>query len=74
MKRTLLSIKTRAITSLVILLMTLPIWGNDGDTFTEETVEGVVLTYTVISESEKTCMVGEKYYPPVPTAPARRTH
>ena len=54
--------------------MTLPIWGNDGDTFTEETVEGVVLTYTVISESEKTCMVGEKYYPVVPTAPARRTH
>ena len=74
MKRTLLSIKTRAITSLVILLMTLPIWGNDGDTFTEETVEGVMLTYTIISESEKTCMVGEKYYPPVPTAPARRTH
>ena len=74
MKRTLLSIKTRAITSLVILLMALPIWGNDGDTFTEETVEGVMLTYTIISESEKTCMVGEKYYPEVPTAPTRRIH
>ena len=32
----------------------------DGDTFTEKTVEGVLLKYTIISESEKTCMVGEK--------------
>ena len=67
MKRTLLSIKTRAITSLVILMITLPMWGNDGDTFTAETVEGVMLTYTVISESDKTCMVGEEYYPAEPT-------
>ena len=74
MKRTLLSIKTRAITSLVILLMTLPMWGNDGDTFTKETVEGVLLKYTIISESEKTCMVGDKYYPEVPTARATGIH
>ena len=47
MKRTLL-FRTRTITSLVVLLMTLPVWGNDGDTFTEETVEGVMLTYTII--------------------------
>ena len=65
MKRTLL-FRTRTITSLVVLLMTLPVWGNDGDTFTEETVEGVMLTYTIISEAEKTCMVGEKYHWPVP--------
>ena len=46
--------------------MTLPVWGDDGDTFTAETVEGVMLTYTVISESEKTCMVGEVFIRPVP--------
>ena len=68
MKRTFLFFKTRTITSLVVLLMTLPVWGDDGDTFTEETVEGVMLTYTVISESEKTCMVGEEYNWPVPCA------
>ena len=71
MKRTLL-FRTRTITSLVVLLMTLPVWGNDGDTFTEETVEGVMLTYTIISEAEKTCMVGEKYHWPVPGARANR--
>ena len=45
---------------------------NDGDTFSEETVEGVLLNYTIISESEKTCMVGYKQYPEVPTARDRR--
>jgi hypothetical protein len=73
MKRTLF-IKTRTITSLVVLLMTLPVWGNDGDTFTEDTVEGVMLTYTIISEEEKTCMVGEKYNWPVSYARANRVH
>ena len=73
MKRTLFNI-TRTITSLVVLLMTLPVWGNDGDTFTEKTVEGVNLTYTIISEAEKTCMVGEKYNWPIPTARANRVH
>jgi len=73
MKRALFN-KTRTITSLVVLLMTLPVWGNDGDTFTEMTVEGVKLTYTIISEAEKTCMVGEKYSWEVPTARASRVH
>ena len=73
MKRTLLNM-TRTITSLVVLLMTLPMWGNDGDTFTVETVEGVTLTYTIISEAEKTCMVGEKIYWEEPTARANRVH
>ena len=45
---------------------------NDGDTFSEETVEGVLLKYTIISESEKTCMVGEKYNPAFPTVRVRR--
>ena len=40
--------------------------------FTVETEEGVMLTYTVISESEKTCMVGEEYHWAVPTARANR--
>ena len=74
MRRTLFFVKTRTIFSLVVLLMTLPILGNDGDTFTEETVEGILLTYTIISEAEKTCMVGEKYNWPVPTARARSIH
>jgi hypothetical protein len=45
---------------------------DDGDTFSEETVEGALLKYTIISESEKTCMVGETYYPDVPGARVRR--
>ena len=54
------------------ILMLLPMLASadDGDTFSEETVEGVLLKYTVINESEKTCMVGDKYYPPIPTARA----
>ena len=69
MKHTSLLNKTRAIASFVVLLMTLPVWGTDGDTFTAETVEGALLTYTVISESEKTCMVGAEYveYPTLMT-------
>ena len=31
---------------------------QDGDIITEETVEGVLLKYLIISESEKTCQVG----------------
>ena len=59
---------------LLSILMLLPMLASadDGDTFSEETVEGVTLTYTVISESEKTCMVGDKYYPAIPTARAAR--
>ena len=58
--------------TLLFILAFLPMLASadDGDTFTEETVEGVTLTYTVISESEKTCMVGDKYYLPIPTTRA----
>ena len=31
---------------------------NDGDIFTAETVEGIMLKYRVISEADKTCQVG----------------
>ena len=60
--------------TLLFILAFLPMLASadDGDTFTEETVEGVTLTYTVISESEKTCMVGEEYEWPIPTTRAYR--
>ena len=57
----------------LFILMLLPMLASaeDGDTFSEETVEGVLLKYTIISESEKTCMVGDRYYSPEPTARVR---
>jgi hypothetical protein len=56
----------------ILMLTPMLASANDGDTFSEETVEGVLLNYTIISESEKTCMVGYKQYPEVPTAQDRR--
>ena len=56
----------------VLMLSPMLASANDDDTFNEETVEGVLLKYTIISESEKTCMVGNKYYPEVPTARVHR--
>ena len=56
----------------ILMLSPMLASANDGDTFSEETVEGVLLKYTIISESEKTCMVGTKYYPAVPAARVRR--
>ena len=58
--------------TLLFILAFLPMLSNadDGDMFSEETVEGVLLKYTIISESGKTCMVGEKCYPAEPTARA----
>ena len=54
----------------LFILMHLPmlVSANDGDTFSAETIEGILLKYTVISESEKTCMVGFQYEWPVPTS------
>ena len=55
--------------SLFILMhLSMLVSANDGDTFSAETKEGVLLKYTVISESEKTCMVGFQYEWPVPTS------
>ena len=56
----------------ILMLSPMLASADDGDMFSEETVEGVLLKYTIISESEKTCMVGETYYPAVPTARVRR--
>ena len=45
---------------LFLLLATISIgaWAADGDEFTAETVEGVQMTFKVISEADKTCQVG----------------
>lgn len=32
-------------------------WANDGDKFTTKTIEGIDMTFTVLSETEKTCQV-----------------
>jgi len=41
------------------LLTTSTLWAADGDTFTANTIEGVEMTFMVISESDKTCQVGD---------------
>ena len=45
------------LTTLMAMLISQPSWSSDGDTFTENTVEGVNMTFKVISESEKTCQI-----------------
>lgn len=42
-------------------------WSADGDTFIANTVEGVSMTFKVISESEKTCQVGNGNNPAIPS-------
>ena len=44
--------------TVVLLLVSAPIWAADGDTFTANTDEGVRMNFRVISENEKTCQVG----------------
>ena len=46
---------------LTFLMLPLRVLAADGDTFTASTVESVTVTYTVISESAKTCKVGRGY-------------
>lgn len=43
---------------LLTIFCTIEVWGNDGDVFTAKTVEGVEMTFKVISETDKTCQVG----------------
>ena len=49
----------KTITLLLVMLMLtgLSAWAADGDVFTAKTVEGVDMTFKVISESNKTCQV-----------------
>ena len=44
---------------LLFLFSVFPAWAADGDTFTANTVEGVEMTFKVISEEDKTCQVGD---------------
>lgn len=50
--------KKRLLFVLTALLTASGMWAADGDTFTANTVEDVEMTFTVISEAEKTCLVG----------------
>ena len=48
--------------ALAALLTTLSAQAADGDIFTATTVEGVEMTFKVISEEAKTCQVGDDSY------------
>lgn len=51
----------RFIFVMIVCLCTLQsAWAADGDVFTAKTVEGVDMTFMVISEEEKTCSVGKR--------------
>ena len=47
----------------IIMLLVSPLcaWSADGDTFVAQTPEGCSMTFTVISEQEKTACVGNEY-------------
>ncbi|MCR5433691.1 MAG: leucine-rich repeat protein [Bacteroidaceae bacterium] len=51
--------------TLMLLLVCTSSWSADGDTFTANAVEGVSMTFQVISESEKTCQVGNGSNPAI---------
>lgn len=44
--------------SMICTLLPMVAWCEDGDVFQATTVEGVTMTFKVISESERTCQVG----------------
>ena len=47
----------RLFLSLLLPIMAVSAWCDEGTTFTAKTIEGVELCYTVVSEDEKTCVV-----------------
>lgn len=53
--------KKRLLLSFMALLTASGMWAADGDTFKANTIEGVEMTFTVISEADKTCYVGGRY-------------
>ena len=46
---------------MLFMVTSIAAWSNDGEQFTWNTVEGVPVTYTIISEEQKTCKVGYTY-------------
>lgn len=53
--------KKKLLLSFMALLTASGMWAADGDTFKANTIEGVEMTFTVISEADKTCYVGGRY-------------
>lgn len=51
----------RLILLAVFMLIDLVAWSADGDTFIAQTIEGVEVTYEIISERNGTCQVGFTY-------------
>ena len=45
--------------SLLLATISIGAWAADGDEFTAQTVEGIQMTFKVISEADKTCQVGD---------------
>lgn len=43
---------------ILLFFCSIETWGDDGDVFTSTTIEGVSMTFKVISETDKTCQVG----------------
>lgn len=51
----------RFLTLIILCIFSLPINAEDNEVFTAKTVEGIEVTYTIISEAQKTCKVGYTY-------------
>ena len=59
--------KHRVTMMMLALLSSMAAWSADGDTFTEES-NGIMLTYTIVSESDKTCETAAQTSLPVDAA------
>ena len=49
----------RIIVFIIMAIVHISLFAADGDVFTAQTIEGVDMTFKVISETDKTCQVGE---------------
>ena len=60
--------KHKLFTTLLVMLMSMTVWGADGDTFKATTIEGVEMEFKILSELSKTCQVGNGESPCISTA------
>ena len=51
----------KLLTMMIVALCSAAGWCQDGTVFTSNTVEGVAVTYQIVSEANKTCRVGYAY-------------
>lgn len=58
MKHTIIFIYGRLLALIMLITMSVSAFAADGDTFVAKTIEGIDMTFKVISEEEKTCQVG----------------